>query len=470
MAAPGNLNFELAGAGAGFAAEWFVRSKASQRLLCGFQSGAGVDPVAAPNAFDDASWESPGGALDVVPDATTAPDGTTTADRLRTSLLNEPKFRREVAPRTFETGKTYTVGCFMKSQVLLVGGLRVEDLDTSEVYLVKAGLNTTGNGQEITIASPAQTNVDAVSAELVILADGWTLVALKLHVLNEFSGQFGVAVYSGTTTLAESFVGTLNGIYAWGAFVYEGELQEAETFEDALYASTLVVGDNAVRALWGDGTIDPKPRESFEVAGYLTTISGGVQATFDEGQAFPIAAKTFEGYEEAWFNNFNYATTLGVAKVQATWGTGAQGEEQYEEEWLDNENYETSLTGQVYAAFDDTSGLGSGEHLEESYEYAREDREVEAVNTATDTMTVTAHGWQNNDGGSFFIVGPYGELPEPLVKSKVYYWRDVTANTFELQFTKLSATIDLTTTGYGELWVRADPAEFWYGPDFNTTI
>jgi hypothetical protein len=469
VAAPGNLTFEDAGARAGFAAEWFIRSKTSARVLCGFMQADGNTAFAAPNAFDDPVWSSPGGALNVFDDDAVAPDGTTTADRVSTSLLNEAKYLEEVLPRTFAAGETYTFGCYMKAATLNLGGLRLEDVSAAEVYLTKVSVSLAGSGPHATIVSPPGTNVDALSVETTLLPDGWVLASLSVHVLNTFLGHLAVAVYSGSTTLTEAFVGNLGGIYLWGAFSYRGEASEWEGYDwDDGYAYELVLNTTSVRALWEDGTVETKPYESFELlSGYITEIAGGVAAVFDED--LPVTPSVSETYEQAWLDNETYITSLDGVKTAATFNVAADSSEDYEAEWLGNEVYYTGISG-VSAAFDDTAGLGSGEHLAETYEYVRADAQVEIVDDATDVFTITAHGWLNAEGLSFYIINPYDELPAPLIRTRIYYLRNVATDTFKICPAPLTAAIDITTPGAGEIWTRASPQQFWYEPDFNTSI
>lgn len=91
------------------------------------------------------------------------------------------------------------------------------------------------------------------------------------------------------------------------------------------------------------------------------------------------------------------------------------------------------------------------------------------VNTGTDTITLTAHGYKNFDPVVFFpTVG--STLPAPLASytgpSNVYYIGNVTTDTFQLfSGPDLAAVVDLTTTGIGSF-----PIQFWITQQGNLSI
>ena len=164
-----------------------------------------------------------------------------------------------------------------------------------------------------------------------------------------------------------------------------------------------------------------------QVFGNLT-ITGGVS---DGGSGLPSSAVTYQiGYDydsddasPAW----KTAATSG-----ATWSI------------LD---FETVAKG------------GAGDRIET---YTR--KEVTAVDIASDTFTVTGHGYANGDK---VWVGA-DELPAGLNFATEYYVRDAAENTFKLASSPVGAAIDITTTGDESLGVsvRAESAvgNIWYLP------
>ncbi|HPD53734.1 MAG TPA: hypothetical protein PLI08_07300, partial [Bacteroidia bacterium] len=89
---------------------------------------------------------------------------------------------------------------------------------------------------------------------------------------------------------------------------------------------------------------------------------------------------------------------------------------------------------------------------------------VETVSIATDTLTVTGHGYA--DGTAVWIGAD--TLPGGLAHSTTYYVRDATADTFRLAATAGGVAIDITTTGDASVGVssRASSAagNIWYLP------
>lgn len=79
------------------------------------------------------------------------------------------------------------------------------------------------------------------------------------------------------------------------------------------------------------------------------------------------------------------------------------------------------------------------------------------VNTSTDVITATNHGWTN---GTAVVLRTTGTIPGGLVagdsiygQATVYYIRDITTNTFKVSQTLNGAAIDITSTGSGSNFV-----------------
>jgi len=68
-----------------------------------------------------------------------------------------------------------------------------------------------------------------------------------------------------------------------------------------------------------------------------------------------------------------------------------------------------------------------------------------AVSVANDTITITGHGWANDQ--AFIYNNGGGASLAPLVSGTTYYARNVSANTLQVSATADGATIDLTGTG-----------------------
>jgi len=79
------------------------------------------------------------------------------------------------------------------------------------------------------------------------------------------------------------------------------------------------------------------------------------------------------------------------------------------------------------------------------------------VNTATETITITAHGLFNGDKVHISNTSISDIAPTPLLQNQDYYVIDATNNTFRLSLTPGGSVIDLTSTGSGtnSLYVSA---------------
>lgn len=91
--------------------------------------------------------------------------------------------------------------------------------------------------------------------------------------------------------------------------------------------------------------------------------------------------------------------------------------------------------------------------------YPRAPEHTLTADAATDTITVTGHGWAN---GTPIVFRTAGTIPAGLATgdslyaaAPVFYVRDVTANTFKVSSSQGGAAIDLTSAGTGSNFVAA---------------
>jgi hypothetical protein len=73
------------------------------------------------------------------------------------------------------------------------------------------------------------------------------------------------------------------------------------------------------------------------------------------------------------------------------------------------------------------------------------------ANAGTDVITANDHGLSN--GQTVYVRG--ADLPQPLVKSTIYFVRDVTTHTFKLAETSGGGAINLTDAGSGVMYFTA---------------
>jgi hypothetical protein len=457
-----NGGFETPGAAAGSALGWVPRAKASLRLFCGFRSADADVAIAAPNDLSGGTWTAT--QAPVLADAAVAPDGTTTASRVRDSLVAGEHNVALTTPRSFEEGKTYTFSAFVQAGTRTMMGLA---LDTgSGVGIVTFGLTA---GDVEFLSDPIAGKVSAWSAESVTLPDDWFLLSLSWTAEETFSGTPRVTHINGLTTGTTSYAGTIQHFYVWGVSLFEGELHDAEGFDWDDAGGLAIAEADRVAATWDDGTETPASVEGFERAwpftssGYLLTISGGEACQFENAEppltGIPAAV---EAFELGWATT-SWAETIPTRVFALFDGaTGATEEvEDFEEGWFDNESW---VDAGVLSACDFDSTPGTPE---QDFENVLRDVQVAAA-SGPNTFTATAHGLVDGDTVYWRTIG--GDRPAPLVHTLVYYVVSAAADTFQLSLTAGGGAIDITTDGTGEHFVRGDPARFWNELDYNESL
>ena len=101
---------------------------------------------------------------------------------------------------------------------------------------------------------------------------------------------------------------------------------------------------------------------------------------------------------------------------------------------------------------------------------------ISAVSTTNNTLTSTAHGYNNGDTVRVRVTN--GLLPNPLVKTTKYFIVEKTTDDFKLSLTSGGSAIDITTAGSGSLIVWKADAGFddvdqglpTFCPEVNTTF
>lgn len=456
MAAPPNLDLQAPGAAGGRAAGWVVSSLVTSRLRAGWRAvedrGAtdGGHALAGPNDFDvTGGWQPTN--VNVTADAGAAPDGSTTADKLVADFVNGLHHIALFTQRDFTEGRTYTFGFWHKAVDFGLAPSLGAKMIFGADYV--AAVPIVGTADVYSVTTPPVGPIDRVSAEgLELASGGWAAVSITIRMSADATGTPAIAFMFSEDS--GSFTGNLQGHLAWGAFLYEGDLLEAETFENAWqldpYLDTLVIGETGTRALFDDGTTNPSNEEGFEGGWgvYLDTVVGTA--------ALWNGALEADGFEAVDGWDATYALTISGG-VAALWPVDP--EEPFEG-W--DPAYATTISGGVAATWD-----GPLLRNEEAFEFVIPDVAVSA-DTGADSFLATAHGLANDT--ALFVRSDGGDVPAPLVKTVVYYVVNATADAFQLSLTLGGAAINLTTPGLGDLSVRGDPRRYWYGPDLNPTI
>jgi hypothetical protein len=478
---PTNLDFETPGGALGSMDAWAIASGNSGGdpiwLAAGWNQYENTGnpaadpnvPFLGPNDFKGVNgfWTEHNTNVDT--DFFLSPDGTVDADRLRDNLVNIAHWVDETAgPRPFKAGVRYTFGFHWKWSTVAPGiGPRI-DFGGGNVVGLTSDVGASLPSIQLRSTVPLGP-VESLSGEVTDTGSGWINVALSFVLSVDTAARPGFGFLAGGP---EVYAGTLNGSYIWGAYIYAGELTAAEDFEFAwasgTYAFALVLGTNALGALFGNGTTIQTAVDSFEGgwgnAPYYIALDSSLTeaAIWDAGDA-DDAIDTFD-VGEGW--DVFYTNTLidGVNATAAEFDIAGVDEtfDSFEVDAGWDATYSTILSGPVVATFDQPVG----ENFEDFEETVRD--VLYTVDFTTDTMTATAHGLTNNTVVRVINVG--GAFPGPLVRTLNYFVVNVAANTFQLSLTSGGAAINITDNGTGDQYVRGAADRYWWGPDFNPTI
>jgi hypothetical protein len=493
--APTNLDFETPGAAAGSIDAWTISSGNSAAdptwLAAGWNqyenTGAPAAdpnvPFLGPNNFKGVNgfWTEHNTNVDT--DFFLSPDGTVDADRLRDNLVLIAHYIDETAgPRPFKAGIRYTFGFLWKWSTVGVGiGPRI-DFGGGHVVGAQSDVGPSMPIVQLRTSAPIGP-VASISAEVSDAGAGWINIALSFVLSVDTAARPGFGFQAGGT---EVYAGTLQGSYIWGAYIYAGELTPAEDFEFAwasgTYAFALVLGVNALGALFGNGTTVKTSTDGFEGGWnnspyYLTmdfTITSS--AVWDAGET-NLGAETFNagdgtpgtGWDDGGGNGIGYQFDLSLdSPVGAVWDAGDLDLDAEDFETFGNStwdpDYREDLIGITTAATWDLNGSESAEDFEEVVNDI-----LYTADSTTDTMTATGHGLALNTVVRLVNVG--GAFPGPLVRTLDYFVVNPTANTFQLSLTASGAAINITDNGTGDQYVRGSDKRYWVQPDgINPTI
>jgi hypothetical protein len=85
------------------------------------------------------------------------------------------------------------------------------------------------------------------------------------------------------------------------------------------------------------------------------------------------------------------------------------------------------------------------------------------IDNTTDIVTITSHGWSNNQT----VQGYWNTAPTGLTAGTVYYVINATANTFQLSLTNNGSAIDMTTNGVSVYFYKSGGglSDYWDNVD-----
>lgn len=500
-AAPTNLDFETPGGALGSLDAWTIATGNSgadpawlaaawnQYENTGAPAADPTVPFLGPNAFKgvDGFWTEHNTNVDS--DFFLSPDGTTDADRLRDNLVNIAHWVDETAgPRNFKAGVRYTFGFHWKWSTVAPGiGPRI-DFGSGHVIGATSDVGASLPAVSVRTAGPSVGPVESFSVEVSDTGNGWINTSLSFVLSIDASARPGFGFQAGGS---EVYAGTLQGSYVWGAYIYAGELTPEENFETGwsltsaggAYAFALVLGTNALGAIFGNGTTVGTSTDGFE-GGWSNTpyyigpldFSLTVAADWDVG-GDETSDETFDagngtpgtGWDDGGGDGIGYKFDLSLdSPVGAVWDAGDLDLDAEDFETFGNStwdpDYREDLTGIETATTWDLNGSESAEDFEEVV-----DDKLYTADFTTDTYTSTAHGLALNTVVRLVNVG--GAFPSPLVRTLDYFVVNPTANTFQLSLTASGAAINITDNGTGDQYVRGSDKRYWVQPDgINPTI
>jgi len=156
-------------------------------------------------AFDNAYWTK--SQSTVTANAATAPDGTTTADRLTDTAVNSTHLVRSIF--SFTSGLSYTASCFFKAETITNAVINLSAAAFTTAVSVRFNLAT----QSITVdtGTPSDTGIQSIGS-------GWYRCWISALATTTASANTAYRLHNGTS---DTYLGTLQSALFWGAQVEE---------------------------------------------------------------------------------------------------------------------------------------------------------------------------------------------------------------------------------------------------------
>jgi hypothetical protein len=208
--------------------------------------GARTNLLVRSQEFDDANW--PKTNATVTANATTAPDGTTTADNLVEAVDVGSTHYVEQTVSKAASSITYAVSCFVKR----ASGTRNLEIRTDALSIANSVLCAFDLGAVTATVTASAGTFTGVSASITALANGWFRCVAIVTTGTETSVRMRATLLSGTS-VGYNGDGT-SGVFLWGAQL------EAAAFASSYIptvASTVTRAADVVTAVPTSGTDYP---------------------------------------------------------------------------------------------------------------------------------------------------------------------------------------------------------------------
>lgn len=182
--------------------------------------------------FDNAAWSKSNATITPNTSATTAPDGTLTADKLIENTANSNHF---VSQTVGTISGSYTISCFLKSAERYKGYIQLFDSggNAAAFFDLNLGTITGGVGTNTITAYP----------------NGWYRITSTSTFTSATASVYIVLINNSGTA---SYTGDgVSGIYVWGAQV---EVGSAATIYQGIAAANTLVSPGFVKRVSNDGT------------------------------------------------------------------------------------------------------------------------------------------------------------------------------------------------------------------------
>lgn len=191
---------------------------------------AGTDLLTQPQAFDNAAWTKTN--TTVTANAATAPDGTTTADKLLETTANANHTIGQAL--TAIAGDTHTEIFYVKPDVRTF--CRVIITDGANSFGLDINLST---GATAAVATGTLSGVAGAAANVMKDGSGWWRVVLKIKLPGT---SYSLVAYTATALGTISFTGVAtSGFYIWNGNVWDDQTKRRSLHQ--VIADTVVTAD-----------------------------------------------------------------------------------------------------------------------------------------------------------------------------------------------------------------------------------